>query len=159
MSFESERLRILERVSNGELTPQEGQLEITMLKVKHQQDTDSQTVTNDATVQSGGFGGGFRDRFRFARPPEGLRLTWPLMVGLAIPFMFVAGLLLAGMGLMLALPALAITMVWNAVASTSEGAMPLLSFWSTLGWMVLLSVLSSLLGFRRRIRVYTSGLR
>jgi hypothetical protein len=153
MSFDDERLRILERVSNGELTPQEGSLEITMLKVKYQQETEAHQAASQE-VQSGG---GFRDRFRFARPPEGFKLSWPLVVGLAIPFLFVAGALIAGMGLMLALPALAVTMVWNAVASTSEGAMPLLSFWPTLGVMILVSALSSLLGFRRRIRLFTSA--
>lgn len=155
MSFETERLRILERVSNGELTPQEGSLEITMLKVKYQQEDGSQAeAAQGAPIE---VGRGFRDRFRFTPPPEGLKMSWPLMVGLLVPFLFVGGALLVGFGLMLALPALAITLVWNAVAATSEGAMPLLSFWPTLGVMMLLSLLSSLLGFRRRIRVFTMG--
>lgn len=164
MSFEAERLRILERVSSGELSPQEGSLQIAMLKVRYQEETpvapDDTTTTVEPHAGPGGdYNGDYRRfespfGFASAQMPPGFKLTWPLMLGLAIPFLIVVAFGLTMLGVILALPTLAVVLIWNAVAPALPGVQPLLEFWPTLGMMMLAFIVWSLLGARRRARMF-----
>ena len=157
MSFEEERLSILARVSNGEISPQEGSLEIAMLKVKYQQGHEEPGLTaspherDDQGAHQGPFRGPFQAPPFGAAPPRAL--TWPLMLALAVPFLLIGGLVLGGMVLFLALPTYLFVALWNHWAAAG-GAAPELSFWPTLGFAVMLFFLLSLLRWRRRLRVY-----
>lgn len=167
MSFEAERLRILERVSSGELSPQEGSLQIAMLKVRYQDEApiapDDESTGLEAHAgpyeEPGGqqrFEAGFdwRERFAASGMPPGFKLTWPLMLGLAIPFLVVASFGLGMLALFLAVPTFALVLIWNALAPVLPGVQPLLEFWPTLGVVVVLFIVWSLLGMRRRARLF-----
>lgn len=149
MSFDEERLSILQRVSNGELTPQEGQLEIAMLKVKHQQANDEPGLERAESA------GQYRDGAQQQMPPFGtalpFKLNGPIALALALPFLLIGGLLLAGLGLFLAFPTYLGVSIYNQVAATHPG-WPVLGFWPTLGTAMVIVSIVTVLNWRRRIR-------
>jgi hypothetical protein len=144
MSFEEERLAILQRVSNGELSPQEGQLEIAMLKVKHQQGQEPGLQAS----ASGRDGHGAEHQQPF-RPP--FAMSGPLAFALALPFVLIGGVMLVGLSLFLALPTWVIVFMWNQAAATHPG-WPVLAFWPTLGALVLTFTVITVLNWGRRLR-------
>ncbi|MFN3430490.1 MAG: hypothetical protein ACK46X_11090 [Candidatus Sericytochromatia bacterium] len=149
MSFDEERLSILQRVSNGELTPQEGQLEIAMLKVKHERAHDEPGLERAEPM------GQYQDGARQQMPPFGgalpFKLSGPIAVALALPFLMIGGLLLVGLGLFLAFPTYLGVSIYNQVAATHPG-WPLLGFWPTLGTAMVIVSIVTVLNWRRRIR-------
>lgn len=146
MSFEEERLAILQRVSAGELSPQEGQLEIAMLKVRHQQ-------AQEPGLQAAAPGRESHDPFGqqpqnpFRMPP----LSGPVAFALILPFVLIGGVLLVGLGLFLALPTVLLVNVWNQTAATQPG-WPLLAYWPTLGGLMLAFTVFTLLNWGRKLR-------
>jgi hypothetical protein len=159
MSFEDERLAILQRVSRGELSPQDGQLEIAMLKVKHQQSGEqepglSQSVPHEDPRGQGPYGRNpffAQGRSIFGPDAQPLKLTWPMGLALAIPFVMIGGVLLTGLALFLAFPTYLLVSIWNSSAASHAG-WPLLPFWPTLFGLVAAFSLFTLLKWARRIR-------
>lgn len=158
MSFEDERLAILQRVSKGELSPKDGQLEIAMLKVKHRQDGEqepglSHAAPHEETRRESPFG---RNPFGSGQTPFGafagpLKLTWPMGLALAIPFVMIGGVLLIGLGLFLAFPTYLLVAIWNQSAATHAG-WPILPYWPTLFSLMASVTIFTLLNWGRRIR-------
>lgn len=141
MSYEEERLNILRRVSAGELSPQEGSLQIAMLKV-HQQEAPSGAQSSADLA--------FEEAPQDARrPPWPQMPPWPFMLLLLVPFLSIALILASALALVLALPTLLVVAVWNALASAWPGMMPSLSFLPTLALMMALALLWMLVGRRR----------
>ena len=151
-AFESERLRILEKVSNGEISPQEGSLQIAMLKVKFQEEAapepDHQTTgmqeAAGAWRQDEGQGP-YQGGFAWGGTPANFKPTLPVIAALAIPVLFVLGLMLGGMAMVLAIPTLLLVLVWNAIAATAPDALPTLAFFPTLGAVLLAFIVLSIL--------------
>jgi hypothetical protein len=140
MFDEEERLRILERVSKGELTPEEGQLQIAMMKVKAQRQEPA-VIAPEPEPQ----------RPRQA-PPVG-----PLLALLALPMVLALAFVSASLAFMLAIPVYAFVWLWNAqVVHVVPGA-PMLAFWPSLGLAVLLMLLSGALRWGRSLQVSFMG--
>jgi hypothetical protein len=140
MSYEEERLRILERVSKGELTPEEGQLQIAMMKVKAQRQEPELYAPPEP-------------------PPYEPPSVAPLVGLLALPILLLGGFFITAMTVMLAFPVYLAVWLWNAqIVPAFPHAVPL-AYFPTLGLVVLLTLLSSALRFRHRLRVSFKGAR
>lgn len=153
MSFEAERLRILERVSNGELSPKEGSLEIAMLRVHHER-TDAEGLARpEPGAERQDPWAAWRDRL--GASPTRIS-SWPLLLVLALPLLVAAGFILGGLALVLALPTLLLVAGWNTLLADRAG-WPELSFWPTLGAAIAAMALWTALRWRRRLRVWLQG--
>lgn len=147
MSFEDERLSILQRVSKGELTPQEGQLEIAMLKVRHQQPTEpglepaARRMDDDVPPR--------QDQM----PPFAGRMpiNLPIAFAILLPLVLIGGVMLAGLALFLALPTYVLVAVWNGMAPAQHW--PMLAYWPTLGVMMVIFTVLTVAQWTRRLRV------
>ena len=145
MSFEEERLAILQRVSKGELSPQDGQLEIAMLKVRHQQgESEPGLATAEPSRQEQ-----HESPFGQTLPP--MQLSGPLALAIIIPLVMIGGVLLVGLGLFLALPTYLLVLFYNQAAATHAG-WPLLSFWPTLFSFIGIFALVTVLNWGRRLK-------
>lgn len=147
MSFEDERLSILQRVSKGELTPQEGQLEIAMLKVRQQQPAEPglehAAPRMDYDVPP---------RHEQAPPFAGrMPINVPIAFAILLPLVLIGGVMLAGLALFLALPTYLLVAVWNGVAPAQHW--PMLAYWPTLGVLMLLFMILTITKWTRRLRV------
>lgn len=167
MSFEQERLRILEMVSNGELTPQEGHLRIAMAKVSSGQDApdgaaETATAGEPGVVHVGEQQRGQDERGRDipfgAQWPFGATEVPPPRLGplvalMALPLAF--GFVLLGLGLafVLALPTFVAVMAWNAFVVSAHPTWPSLGLGQTLAAVVLLVLVGNVLVWGRRLRV------
>src|SRR4051812_40368751 len=126
MSFEDERLAILQRVSRGELSPQDGQLEIAMLKMRAERPSDEPGLTTT---------GGARwdtepeapSEQPFARP---FSVNGPIAFAIALPLVLIGGMVLLGTAIAFALPAWLLVSIWNPIALANHWAT--LSYWPTL---------------------------
>jgi hypothetical protein len=132
MSFEDERLSILQRVSKGEISPQDGQLEIAMLKVRHQRANEpglepaAPTGTHEEPRQ--------QPPFAQPTPPR-----WPIAFAIALPLLLIGGLTLVMIAAFLALPTYVLVTVWNQLAPAQHW--PLITYWPTLGALTLVATL------------------
>ncbi|MDB5100146.1 MAG: hypothetical protein JWM80_4567 [Cyanobacteria bacterium RYN_339] len=140
MSYEKERLRILEMVSKGELTPEEGQLRIAMGKVKAQRQEPAVFTPEEPA----------------ARKAPGLG---PLLALLALPVVLVLGFVMTGLTLLLAFPVYMGVWLWNAQVVPAFAGTPPLAYLPTLALVVLLMLLSGALRWRRSLRVSFMGVR
>ncbi len=144
-SFEDERLRILARVSAGELTPQEGSLEIAMAKVRLGE----------------GEGAAPEPQGRRARDPlpplaKGPS-KWAIYGLLAVPFLMLSVLMSVGMAFFLALPAYVFMAFWNGIVVPSAPGTVEIGFFSTLATLVFVSLVSTGLRWRRQLKVFSAG--
>lgn len=155
MSYEDDRLAILQRVSKGELSPKDGQLEIAMLKVKQQQGDNepglSHAGPDEDTRRQSPFGQMPFGNMPFGAGATPLKLTWPIALALVIPFVMIALVLVTGLGLFLALPTYLLVAMWNQSAADHAG-WPLLGYWPTLFSMIAAFSAFTLLKWGRRIR-------
>lgn len=137
-SFEEERLRILSRVEAGELTPQQGSLEIAMLKVRAQGEAAPEPE-DDPQAQM---------------PP--LRAPNPVALGalLLVPFVVMGLIVVVAMTFFMALPAYLLMWAWNALVVPNVAGMAEIGFFQTLAMMVAFSLLSTLLRWRRKVKVF-----
>ena len=138
MSFEDERLAILQRVSRGELSPQEGQLEIAMLKVRAERGPDEPGVTTTSgatwdTEPEAPTGA------PFARP---FNVNGPIALAIALPIVLIGAFVLLGTAVAFALPTWLFVTLWNPIALANHWAT--LSFWPTLGLVVVIFALVAL---------------
>lgn len=131
MFDEEERLRILERVAKGEITPEEGQLQIAMMKVKAQR----QEPTLVEPEPQGA-------------PPRRAPNLGPLLALLALPVVLVVGFVSVALTLLMALPVYLGVWLWNAVLVPAVPGAPLLAYLPTLGLVVLFMLLSTALNMR-----------
>lgn len=138
MSTEAERLRILEQVSNGELTPQQGQLEIAILKTRGSAD---EAERPEATYEANGG--------TPQRPPS----LAPFMALLALPVIGLGVMIVTGLTFFLALPAYVLMSLWNAYMVPAIAGAPVLSFFSTLAGLVVFTILWTAIGWGRRLRL------
>lgn len=140
--FEEERLRILERVEAGELTPQEGSLQIAMLKVQSQ-DGASAGAPED---EPGPYG----------VPP---RAPNPIALGalLLVPFVVMGLIVTVAMTFFMALPAYLGMLAWNALVVPSVPGAVEVGFFQTLALLVALSLISNLLRWRRKVKVFMAS--
>jgi hypothetical protein len=152
MAYEEERLRILQRVSAGELTPEEGSLQIAMLRVGRAPAQPPLDPVMEEAIAPPRF-----ERERpFAGHPFASRhagpVTWPVLVALALPFLLVAGLAAAfAAGSIAVLTWLAVA-VWNqAVAAHWLGGQPI-GFFPTCWYIAVFAALWTALRWRRRLR-------
>jgi hypothetical protein len=132
MFDEEERLRILERVSKGELTPEEGQLQIAMMKVKAQR--------QEPAV--------FEPEPQGAQPPRQAPNMGPLLAFMALPIVLVVGFVAIALTLLLAFPVYLGVWLWNAVLVPALPGAPLLAYLPTLGLVVLFMLVSTALNMR-----------
>jgi hypothetical protein len=138
MSYEDERLAILQRVSRGELSPQDGQLEIAMLKVRTERAPDEPGLSTT---------GGPRwdtepeapPNAPFARP---FTVNGPIAFAFALPILLIGGMVLVGTAVAFALPTWLVVTLWNPIALANHWAT--LSFWPTLAVVVVLFALVAL---------------
>lgn len=143
-SFEEERLRILARVSAGELTPQEGSLQIAMAKVKLEGTADEPEP------------GPRRAKDPLPPLPQ-VPGKWAIYAMLAIPFLFLATLMSVGMAFFLALPAYVFMSFWNGWVVPSAPGTVEIGFFPMLGALVFASLVSTGLRWRRQLKVFTAG--
>ena len=86
-------------------------------------------------------------------PPAHTRgINVPIAVAIAIPLLLIAGTMLAGLALFMALPAYVVVLVWNQLAPAQHW--PMLAYWPTLGLMMLTFILLTVAQWTRRLRVY-----
>lgn len=137
-TFEEERLHILSRVEAGELTPQQGSLEIAMLKVKAQGDAAPEAEAEP----------------RAQMPP--LRQPNPIALGalLLVPFVVMGLIVVTAMTFFMALPAYLLMLGWNALVVPNVAGVVEIGFFQTLAMMVAVSLLSTLLRWRRKVKVF-----
>ena len=154
-NFEDERLRILERVSAGELTPQQGQLEIAMLKVGGPDPADGHVVmaADAAEEQARAAGDAWREAFEQARPPS----PWALGALVLAPFVAMGLVMAVGLAFFLALPAYLVMLGWNGLVVPAVPGLATIGFFQTLAIMVIVSLVSSVVRWRRRVQVFVSG--
>ena len=141
-SFEEERLLILGRVQAGELTPQEGSLQIAMLKVKSQEGA-SAAADDDAHGPR-------------AVPPARPN---PIALGalLLVPFVVMGLIVLTTVTFFMVLPAWLGMLAWNALVVPAVPGAEAVGFLQTLAVFVAFSVLWTLLRWRRKVRVFMAG--
>lgn len=145
-SFEDERLRILARVSAGELTSREGSLEIAMAKVRA---GDGAAPDEDAHQAP---------RARQPLPPLPQQPNRnALLALLAVPILAMGAVLTVGMAFFLALPAYVVMAGWNGLVVPSAPGAVEIGFFPTLAALVFASMVSTGLRWRRRIKVFMSG--
>lgn len=140
--FEEERLRILERVEAGELTPQQGSLEIAMLKVKAQQGTADAAPEADPGPRRAGPGA-----------PNPIALGALLLV----PFVVMGLIVVVATACFMLLPAFLMMHAWNGLVVPSVPGAGAVGFFQTLGAMVAFSLVWTMLRWRRKVRVFMSG--
>ncbi len=144
--FDEERLLILERVEAGELTPQEGSLQIAMLKVKSQE-------RGGATADEAGPGGAEGPHRRQPRAPN------PIAIGalLLVPFVVMGLIVTVALTFFMALPAYLAMLAWNALLVPSVPGLAEIGFFQTLAMLVVFSLLTTFLRWRRKVKVFMSG--
>ena len=137
--FEGERLRILERVEAGELTPQQGSLEIAMLKVKGQQAAEPEPEPEPR--------------------PRPLRAPNPVAVGalLLVPFVVMGLIITTATALFMILPAFVMMYAWNGLVVPAVPGAAAVGFFQTLAAMVAFSLLWTFLRWRRKVKVFMAG--
>lgn len=138
MSFEDERLRILQAVADGKLTPQQGQLEIAMMKVR------SESTAPTAAPEPPRFDPNHGPQA--AKPPLA-----PLLGLIAFPMVMMAGFFAFMMSFVFALPVYLAITLWNALLAPM--GWPVLPFWPSLAASVFAFMVISLIGWGRRMRV------
>ena len=150
MSFEEERLAILQRVSKGELSPQEGQLEIAMLKVRHQSSDQEPGLAQAEPAYEARRENPF-DQIPFGRNFQPVQLSGPLAIAIIIPFVMIGIVLVVGLGLFLALPTYVLVYFYNQAAA-GNADWPMLSYWPTLFSFMGVFTLVTVLNWGRRLR-------
>jgi hypothetical protein len=150
---DDERLRILQMVARGELTPQAGQLEIAMLKTKAQSVNPSEDEDMPSYIEVGEAGlNGWRPHSTYGETAAKPNFA-PLMALLALPLLAVAGFITLGLAFVLALPTYFVVGFWNAAIVPGHPGWPVLGFWSSLAASVALVGLWTLLGWGRRLKL------
>jgi hypothetical protein len=142
VSFEQERLRILESVANGELTPQEGHLQIAMLK--HAAGKGDAAPEQGVAIDV--------DQPGAQQTRQQVRMG-PLLAIMALPFVMAGTLLFGFLAFVFALPTYFGVWLWNAHLVGLHPALPVLSFWPTFGLVILFNFAWTLLSWRRNLRV------
>jgi hypothetical protein len=139
-TFEEERLRILARVQAGELTPQEGSLQIAMLKVKAQEAPEEPQAPREPLGS-------------LPKAPN------PLAIGLLllVPFVVMGLIVTVGMLMFMALPAYLAMAAWNGIVVATVPGTEAVGFLPVLAGFAAFGFLWTVLRWRRKVRVFMTG--